>query len=445
MIKKILKLVSVVAFSAFITSSVSAAVMAHPNEYVVKLKPGAKSKAFFTNSKVKTIINKFKKIKVGGSHYYKIRTHSTVKSSLVKKLTNHPMVQTVYPSYLAQLPKTKRSKRLTLNQVSQVDMFDKLWGLDNGSNTHINAIKAWDIFEPSQKALVAVVDTGVDYNHADLKDQAWKNERELNGKPGVDDDGNGFVDDIYGYNFNSNSANPIDDDGHGTHCAGTIGASHDSLGVSGVARNLEIMAVKVLGADGTGAWVDVAAGITYAVDNGAQVINLSLGGRKKDLAVEEAIQHAYKKGVIVVVAAGNEGANFDIGQISYPAGLIELGVISVAAHDITGNLANFSNFGKKNVHVSAPGVGILSTAPGNKYQQLSGTSMAAPHVTGIVAEIISNNPNIVASNSSAKTLKVSPKLVRELLIKTSRKSSNLSNAVISSGMVDMAEAIIGTR
>lgn len=259
------------------------------------------------------------------------------------------------------------------------------WGLDR-----IKAPEVWAQGYTGQGVVVAVVDSGVDYTHPDLDSNIWTNSREV-ANDGLDNDGNGFIDDIRGWNFVSSSNDPIDDDSHGTHVAGTIAAENNGVGITGMAYNAKIMPVKVLGEDG-GTYEDVAAGIRYAANNGAQVINLSLGGSFSSNVVTEAVKYAIEKGAVVVMAAGNES----LAQPGFPANLARTWGIAVGAIDRSDRLANFSNRSGRNPldFVVAPGVGILSTTPNNTYSSFNGTSMATPHVAGVAALIESANPNL---------------------------------------------------
>lgn len=232
--------------------------------------------------------------------------------------------------------------------------------------------------------IVAVVDTGVDYDHEDLDANNWVNTGETAGNS-LDDDGNGYVDDYYGYDFIGSlytavtpDADPQDEYGHGTHVSGIIAAENNTVGVRGVAPSAQIMPVKVLDSSGYGFDSTIADGIRYAVDEGANIINLSLGSSVASNTLKSAIDYAETNNVLVVAAAGNSG---QFSAPSYPAGYSS--VISVGAYDIDGYKAEWSNWGK--VDVMAPGVDIESSIPGNLYDSMSGTSMASPHVAGVAA------------------------------------------------------------
>jgi subtilisin family serine protease len=244
----------------------------------------------------------------------------------------------------------------------------------------------------SRKIKVAIVDTGIDYNHPDLKANVWTNEAELNGVAGVDDDGNGYADDVHGWNFVSASAPPQDDNKHGTHVAGIIGArGGNGDGIAGVAWNVSLMPVKILDALGQTTLEKAIEGVNYVAEMGrrgqVQVMNNSWGGTVFSKLMFEAFGKVRDAGVIVVCAAGNSSADSDKKK-HYPVGFDLDNIIAVAAIDNTGALAKFSNFGVESVDVAAPGKNIYSTFPRTlsewdvSYIHLSGTSMAAPHVAG---------------------------------------------------------------
>jgi subtilisin family serine protease len=253
----------------------------------------------------------------------------------------------------------------------------------------VDAPTAWAKGYTGQGVIVAVVDTGIDVTHSDLNDNLWTNPGEIPGN-GIDDDHNSFIDDVHGWDFVDRDNMPTDSNGHGTHVAGTIAAEQNNFGVTGVAYNAKLMPVRVLG-DSGGSDLDVAAGIRYAADNQAKIINLSLGGSNSS-AIASAIQYASQKGALVVTAAGNDGGS----QPVFPGNLANQWGITVGAIDYNRKLADFSDRAGAIPlsYVVAPGVNILSTAPNNSYQSLSGTSMAAPHVSGVAALLLSANPTL---------------------------------------------------
>ncbi len=266
------------------------------------------------------------------------------------------------------------------------------WALENTNDADIDASQAWN-YGTTSSVVVAVIDTGVDYTHTDLAANIWTNTREIAGN-GVDDDRNGYADDIRGWNFVTETNNPMDDNGHGTHVAGTIGAvGNNGIGISGLAWNIKIMALKFMDANGSGMLSDAVAAIDYARVNGAKIINASWGGGGFSTALQSAITRFQNAGGIFVAAAGNEGAN-NATTASYPANYA--GVISVAASTSSDTLASFSNYGT-NVDIAAPGQNILSTIPGNRYASYSGTSMAAPHVAGALALLWGQSPALTAT------------------------------------------------
>jgi subtilisin family serine protease len=254
------------------------------------------------------------------------------------------------------------------------------------TNADISASKAWALTTGSRQVIVAVIDTGIDYFHEDLRENMWRNEREVPGN-GIDDDGNGFVDDLVGYDFVSNDSDPFDDNEHGTHVAGIIAArGNNGVGTVGVCWEASLMAVKAFDHEGNGTVADAIAAIHYAVANGARIINASWGLGEKSRALEEAAQFAADSGVLIVAAAGNGRTDAP----AYPASFES--VLSVAASDNRDQRAGFSNHGPT-VDIAAPGVDIYSTLPENRYGPASGTSMASPQVAGVAALVLSRFPN----------------------------------------------------
>jgi len=272
----------------------------------------------------------------------------------------------------------------------------------------IDAPEAWDIHIGSSEIIVAVADTGVDYTHRDLQENIWTNEAELNGIAGIDDDGNEYVDDIYGYDFINNDSDPRDDHGHGTHCSGVIAAkSNNGLDISGVCWHAKIMGLKFLGSSGSGPISDAIEAFYYAVNNGADVISNSWGGGYVQ-AAQDAVDYAYSQGVIVTASAGNSGDTCH----HYPANYEH--VISVAATNSNDERASFSTYGDW-VDIAAPGVDVLSlratgTSMGTTYDSYttiaSGTSMACPHVSGACAILLAAFSEIIVDEVS-DTLKQS--------------------------------------
>src|SRR5436309_1488846 len=277
--------------------------------------------------------------------------------------------------------------------------FSSLWGLNNtGQNggvpdADIDAPEAWDITTGSSDVVVAVIDTGLDYTHPDLSANMFRNELDCNSN-GIDDDGNGLVDDCFGIDTANNDSNPMDDanPGHGSHVAGTIGAvGNNAVGVVGVNWAIRLMACKFLGSTGSGTTADAIDCLEYVKlmkDRGVNIVatSNSWGGRGFSLALYDAIEAHLQRGILFIAAAGNTnpGSNNDTKPF-YPAAYYLPNVIAVAATTPTDALASFSNFGRRTVHPGAPGQKILRTTPGNTHSSLSGTSSATPHVTGVAA------------------------------------------------------------
>ncbi len=269
--------------------------------------------------------------------------------------------------------------------------------------------EAWSEFSTAafSPTIIAIVDSGIDETHLDLKNKIWKNESEIAGDR-KDNDGNGFIDDTWGWNFSKRNNNPHDKYGHGTHVSGIAAAvTNNNRGIAGVAfpDNVKIMVVKVLSDSGIGFTSDEAKGIRYAADNGAKVINLSLGSGNSQ-TIKDAVDYAWNKGVVLVAAAGNDGNATKTYPASYP------NVISVAATDYTDARASFSSYNDE-VDVAAPGVNVFSTFPSYKfyigtvngraryYDVGSGTSMSTPQVAGLAGLLFaqdSNRSNLIGGN-----------------------------------------------
>ena len=277
------------------------------------------------------------------------------------------------------------------------DWESNLWGLENEGkrggklDADVGAFAAWEIAQGVGQ-VVAVIDTGLDIENPDFDGALWSNEAEIPNN-GIDDDENGYVDDIYGWDFVHEDPVPDDIEGHGTHVAGTVGArADDGIGVPGLAFESQLMILKFLEGASGGRSSDGAAAVRYAVDNGAHVINLSWGSEGYSWSIRSAIAYANAKGVIVVAAAGNEGTDND--EIPfYPASYGLPNLISVAASDRNDRLSSFSNTGRKSVHLAAPGVDIVSAWLRGRWIYNSGTSMAAPHVAAAAAILLEAAPD----------------------------------------------------
>lgn len=274
----------------------------------------------------------------------------------------------------------------------------KSWGL-NGP-VGVDAPKAWTQIAggdcSKSSVVVAVIDTGIDMNHPELKGSLWKNPKEISGKSGLDDDKNGFVDDLHGWDFVSKKGILVDQHGHGTHIAGIISATgQGDSGLKGVCPGAKIMSLRYYNERASGAenLKNTIAAIEYAVANGAHIINYSGGGAEFARAEFLALKQAEEKGILVVAAAGNERSNADVNYY-FPAAYDLGNIISVTAIDSKGEVLPSSNWGLKKVHLAAPGQSILSTLPGGEYGLMTGTSQATAFVTGIAALLRTKNRSL---------------------------------------------------
>jgi subtilisin family serine protease len=311
------------------------------------------------------------------------------------------------------------------------------WGLVNTGQREgkqgadVAALSAWSKTRGSAEVVVAVLDSGVDYTHEDLAGNMWHRPDYLDL---YFDDELGQIDDYDGFSALNSDRDPMDENGHGTHCAGIVGAEGDNkLGVTGVNWHVQIMPLKFMGKGGFGSTKDAIEAINYVIQRKrdgvpVRVISASWGSRQRSRALEDVIRRAGDEGILFVAAAGNDGKDADRFP-HFPSGYKLPNVTSVAALDRLDRLTSFSNYGAKGVHLAAPGKEILSTWLRNEYQELSGTSMATPFVAGVAGLVLSNEPNL------------SVKELRERLLGSVDKLDTLQGKVVSGGRLNAARAV----
>jgi hypothetical protein len=311
------------------------------------------------------------------------------KDETIAALKESPFVEYVEPDNL----------RYARDSFPDDPSFDGQWSLHNtgqGGGTvdaDIDAPEAWDMTTGSPLVVVAVIDSGIDYNHEDLRTNMWENPGEIAAN-GLDDDENGYVDDVFGINAITGGGDPLDDDGHGTHVGGIIAAAgNNGIGVSGVCWTCKMMALKFLPSNGSGTVSDEIECIQYAIENGARIINGSFGDYSFSQAEKDAIDAAGQKGILCVFAVGNEGRNNDV-ESHFPSSHESENIIAVGISDRDDELVSWSDYGLSSVDVAAPGLQILSTGLNNGYRIDNGASVAAPHVTGIAALLKAYEPDI---------------------------------------------------
>ncbi|MEZ5429149.1 MAG: S8 family serine peptidase [Pyrinomonadaceae bacterium] len=316
-------------------------------------------------------------------------------------------------------------------------MFEEQWALNNiGQNggkekADVSALKAWLKTQGSEEVVIAVLDSGVDYTHPDLVKNMWLRPDNI---PQYTDDELGTFNDLHGFNATDNLSDPMDDNGHGTHCAGIIGAEgNNNEGISGINWKVEIMPLKFIGRGGFGSTKDAIEAINYAIDRkragvNVRVINASWGSTLYSKPLEDAIRAAGEEGILFVAAAGNNSTNNDKSP-HYPSNYKLSNVISVAALDRNDQMASFSNFGPKTVHIAAPGKDILSTWLNDQYREASGTSMATPYVAGVAALILASEPDLTVEQ------------LRQRVLASVDKLDSLDGKVENGGRINAAKAL----
>ncbi len=308
--------------------------------------------------------------------------------------------------------------------------FHLQWSLHNPGNTRadIKAVEAWRLHRGNRKIIIAILDTGINYKHPDLVHNMWTNPGEIPGN-NTDDDENGFVDDIHGWDFAYDTKDPDDRNFHGTHVAGIIGAvTNNSFGVAGIMHHVSLMAVKGIQDAGWGFSSDLIAGIYYAVDNGALIINASWGGGGYLEAMIDALDYAREHNVIFVGAAGNYRGNND--EVPYyPASYAGDNIVSVGASSSLDSIALLSQYGRYSVELFAPGVSILSTGLGQSFRYGSGTSMATPHVAAGLGLLLAADPSLHFSRCI------------DILLSSVEKKQHMTDYCVSGGRLDVYRAL----
>jgi subtilisin family serine protease len=345
-----------------------------------------------------------------------------------------PEVEYAEPNYDIELDEIDNPLEPILPRDPQ---FNDQWALANSGQrggkkgADISATLAWAKTTGSKDVVVAVLDSGVDYKHEDLENNMWVRPADMDP---YHDDELGTVDDLNGYNAIDGTSDPMDENGHGTHCAGIIGAEGENdLGIAGVNWKVQIMPLKFMSAGGFGTTKDAIEAINYVIQRkkagvNVRIISASWGSTQKSRALEDVIRTAYENDILFVAAAGNASTNNDRSP-HYPSSYDVPNVVSVAALDRNDQLASFSNYGAKSVAIAAPGVEILSTWLGNQYEEKSGTSMATPVISGVAALILSENPRMSVDDLRKKLMDSTDPIVA------------LKGKTVSGGRINAAKAL----
>lgn len=375
-----------------------------PTELVVKMKAGKALPDFGSGSKVQNLFG----------NIYIVRNNDV--SALEKQLKNNPNIEYTERNHRSEKAPLPSPTPVEVEKSVNAALFNdpragQVWSFLDADKNGVSVNAAYQLHgtAATETIIVAVVDTGIDYAHEDLKDVVWVNQGEIPGN-GIDDDGNGYIDDVNGINTlvrdsqGRATGNNKDTHSHGTHVSGTIGAKQNNgIGIAGIASNVKIMGIRTVPNNSDETDVDVAESFIYAAKNGAKIINCSFGkgsNEGKNLIPETLKYIEDNYGVLVVAAAGNDSSDIDK-RPTYPASHKADNLLIVASTTKSGSMSYFSNYGKINVDVAAPGSDIFSTTPGNKYANMSGTSMASPTTAGVAAEILSHYPNLSAAQLKA--------------------------------------------
>src|SRR5262245_41930848 len=419
-ISRILVLAAALILSPPSNSSAAPPPRIIPGELIVRYKDDAtpSTRANFRARANADLVKDFRILKL---EHVRLRGMST--EAAIRRYARDPDVLYVEPNY-----------EITLDAIPNDPRFGELYGMRNTGQTggtpgaDIRATNAWDVFTGDPNLKIGIIDTGVEYNHPDLAANVWTNPGEIPNN-NQDDDNNGYVDDVHGYDFVNNDGDPFDDNGHGSHCAGTIaGVGNNNVGVTGVNWNAKVIGIKFLSAGGSGSTDGAIASVQYAIAVGCKLTSNSWGGGGFSHALLDVINLAGAAGQLFVAAAGNSSANTDVSP-HYPSSYDSPYIISVAATDHNDNLASFSNFGATTVDLAAPGVSILSCQPGGGYQLLSGTSMATPHVSGVVALAMGRFPN------------ANPLFIKQLILNAADVKPQLAGKVLTGARLNAFLAI----
>ena len=364
-----------------------------PGELLIKYRPSARSAE---RASIRSQMRAQPLRHFGFVNIDHVRVEGMTTAQAIEQFRSDPRIEYIEPNYV-----------ITADLIPNDPRFSELYGMQNTGQTggtpgaDIHAVNAWDVYTGDPNLLVGVIDTGIDYNHPDLAANVWTNPGEIPAN-GIDDDANGYIDDIHGYDFVNNDGDPMDDNGHGSHCAGTIaGVGNNNVGVTGVVWRAKVIGIKFLNSSGSGSTAGAISGVQYAIAVGARLTSNSWGGGGFSQALLDAINAAGAAGQLFVAAAGNSSSNNDVSP-HYPSSYDTPYILAVAATDDDDNLASFSSYGATSVDIAAPGVDILSLQPGGGYRLLSGTSMATPHAAGVVALAMGRFP--AASNIQIKDL-----------------------------------------
>lgn len=384
-------------------------------------------KAKITDLNKDEIDDNFKTLLSGRLAKFTVSGMSTKEA--IDRLKSHQAIEYAEPDY-----------RITIESTPNDPRFDELWGLNNEGQTggtvdaDIDAVEAWSISTGSSDVVVGVIDTGIDYTHPDLAANAWVNTQEIAGD-GIDNDNNGYIDDVHGINAITDEGDPMDDQGHGSHVSGTIGASgNNSVGVVGVNHDVSIVGCKFLDSTGSGSTSDAIKCIDYMVDLknagvNVRVLNNSWGGGGFSQALADAITVSEEADILFVAAAGNDALDNDANP-HYPSSYEHESVLSIASTDSADNMSSFSQWGATSVDMGAPGSAILSTVPGGGYASYSGTSMATPHVAGVAALVLSVSPDLTTSE------------LKELLMSSGDANTALNGKTVAGTRLNANQALI---